>query len=118
MAILSLQSITADGVEPSYAAVTSQDVISGGGSDRVFLSVVNDGGSSVTVSVDAVRTSVSVPGVGQMIVPDMSVDVPAGESRMIGPFRDAYVSSAGEITLDFSGTSSVTAAALILERGV
>lgn len=117
MAQMTVQLIDSDGLAPAYAAVSAQDTIEGGGSDRIFLHVKNDDASPVTVTIAAVRASADVPGVGTVDVPDIAVAVPAADEAMIGPFNNAYADADGTITVDYSGTTSVTAAAIKLAKG-
>lgn len=109
MAELTLQTIDADGVEPEYAAVNSEDTVKVNTAQRNFLHVKNGGGSSIDVTVTAVKTSARVQGVGVVAVGNLVIAVPAGEERMIGPFTEAYMDTDGEVTIGYSGTSSVTA---------
>ncbi len=57
-----------------------------------------------------------MPGFGSLTISDMVVAVAAGSEEMIGPFSDAYVDSAGNVNVAYSGTASVTAAAIRLPR--
>lgn len=114
MAELTLQEIVAVGVEPSYAAVNSEDTVKVNSAQRNFLHVKNGSGGSINVTVTAVKTTARVQGVGVVDIDDLVVAVPAGEERIIGPFTEAYMDSDGEVTIGYSGTSSVTAGAFSL----
>lgn len=109
MAELTLQTIDADGVEPEYAAVNSEDTVKVNSAQRNFLHVKNGSGGSINVTITAVKTSARVQGVGVVTVDDLVVAVPAGEERMIGPFTEAYMDTDGEVTIGYSSTTSVTA---------
>lgn len=114
MAELTLQAITATGLEPVYSAVSASDTVKVNTAQRNFLHVKNGSGGSVNVTIEAVKTSARVPGVGVVTVGDLVVAVPAAEERMIGPITEAYLEPDGEATVKFSGTASVTAAAISL----
>lgn len=109
MAALTLQSIVAAGVEPAYAAVNSEDTVKVNSAQRNFLHVKNGSGGSINVTITAVKTSARVQGVGVVTVDDLVVAVPAGEERIIGPFTEAYMDTDGDVTIGYSGTTSVTA---------
>ncbi|MGA4864102.1 hypothetical protein ACPB9J_15795 [Streptomyces lavendulocolor] len=108
MATLTTQTITAAGLDPTYAAAS-------GGGDKVtpgpttFLHVINGGGSPVTVTL-------AVPGNFYAAVanPDLEVTVAASGERMIpvpqAPFANA--ADSGLASVSYSGVTSVTVAAL------
>lgn len=108
MATLSVQTITAAGLDPTYAAAA-------GGGDKVlpgpttFLHVINGGGSSITVTV-------ATPGNFYAAVanPDLTVTVGASGESMIPipatPFGDP--ADSGLAAISYSGVTTVTVAAL------
>lgn len=116
MAALTVQSIDEDGLTPSYSAAGgSGDTIADDGTQRTFLHVKNGGAGSVTVTVTAQVTSRSAPGMGSMTKADLSVAIAAGAEAMIGPFApDAFKDSSGLVHVGYSGTTSVTVAAIKL----
>lgn len=114
MAALTLQNIGPAGLSPAYAAVNDSDTVKVSTAQRAFLHVKNGGGGSINVTITAVKTSASVAGVGNVTISDQVVAVPAGEERMIGPFTEAFTDTDGDVTIGYSGTTSVTAAALQL----
>lgn len=116
MSAVSLQNIVAAGIVPSYAAVGASDVISGVvATDRTFLHVKNGGGSSTTVAIAPVSpTVVRAAGVGNVTVPSISVAVAGGAEKLIGPIPAAYIDQSGQVTVTYSVTTSVTAAAFAL----
>jgi hypothetical protein len=117
MAALTPQSIAAAGLTPSYSAASSggDTVAAPSGDERTFLHVKNGGGSAQTVTINPVSpTSAKVPGVGQVAVPAISVSVPAGSEKMIGPIPAAYIDATGNINVGYSGVTSLTIAALRL----
>lgn len=114
MAALTLQDIAPTGLNPSYSAVNSSDTVKVSTGQRVFLHVKNGSGSSINVTITAVKTSATVAGVGGVTISDEVVAVPASGERMIGPFTEAYMDTDGDVTIGYSSTGSVTAAALRL----
>lgn len=109
MATLATQNITRSGVGPTYGACT-------GGGDRftpgntTFLHVKNGSGGALTVTVAA--TKVPIAG---MAVANVSVSVPAGGERMIGPFPPDYFNAtdgSGLADITYSGVTSLTIGAL------
>lgn len=109
MAVLVVQNIAAAGLKPAYTAVNASDTAILNQAQRNFLHVKNGGGSPINVTITAVKTSARVQGVGVVTVSDRVVAVPAGEERMIGPITEAYLDTDGEVTIGYSGTTSVTA---------
>lgn len=114
MAAVTVQTITDDGVVPSYAAVNSSDTIKVSDEERHFLHVKNGGGGSINVTITAQKTTARVPGVGALTIPNLVVAVANGAEKMIGPFTSAYIGDDGNVDVAYSGTTSVTAAAFKL----
>jgi hypothetical protein len=106
MATLALQSITRNGVGPTYAAAT------GGGDacptgDDVFLHVKNGGGSSITVTLAVIPGAAPFP---QTVVTNTVVTVPNAGERMIGPLKSQlYMDpTTGLCQITYSGVTTVT----------
>ena len=114
MATLTVETIIKAGVQPVYSAVNSEDQFINPSNERTFLHVKNGGGGSINVTVVAQKTSAKVQGVGVVTIDNIVVAVPAADERMIGPFSDAYTDSDGLVTVQYSGTTSVTAQAIKL----
>lgn len=100
------QKLVASGLTGTYIAADA-----GGhkfaNDERVVLHIKNGSGSSVNVTIDAVG---QVDGV---TFPDLVVAVGAGADKFLGPFsRRVYNSDAGEVSIAFSATTSVTFAVL------
>ena len=78
---------------------------------RAVVRVTNGSGSSMNVTVD-VPTAKATRGADgtypSMTLADQVVAVPAGASRMIGPFPPAFVDSNGKVQLTYSDHTSVT----------
>ena len=114
MAALTLQNIDPSGLDPVYSAANASDTIKISTGQRVFLHVKNGGAGSINVTTTAVKTSAAVAGVGNVTISNEVVAVPAAGERMIGPFTEAFMDTDGNVTVGYSGTASVTAAALQL----
>lgn len=100
---LSTQRITRSGLDPSYtAANVDGHSISNDGS--VVLHVKNGDASAHTVTLVTPRK------VDGLDVADLTVSVPAGGERIIGPFPPATFGRV--VDVDFSAVTSVTVAAL------
>jgi len=102
------QQITRAGLAPVLTEPTVDgDVIDAG---AVFLYVDNASAGAVTVTA---VTPVTVDG---LALADSPVSVPAGESRLIGPFpprtfgQPAGSADAGRVYVDYSAQTSVTRA--------
>lgn len=108
MAQLSVQTISRDGLTPTMSAAA-------GGGDKfsnnakTWLHVVNGGGSPITVTI---ATEGAYDG---LAVPDREVAVAAGAVKLIGPFpKDLYNDDDDNVNVSYSGTTSVTVAAIKL----
>ena len=104
MALLTAQTVGQSGLTPSYSAVSASDTFANDGT--VFLHVKNGGGSSDTVTVTSVQTC------NQGSTHNLTVSVPAGAERMLGPFETTRFNdpTTGLVTVGHSFTTSVTAA--------
>lgn len=106
MALLTAQAPAITGTAPSYTQVNSTDTVRFTNTPKVLI-VKNGGGGSINVTV-------VVPGstFGQAN-PDVVVAVPAAGERWIGPL-DSKMAVNGVITINYSGTTTVTAALMSL----
>lgn len=102
MAVLTVTPITRAGVDAPVAAGSGGDVFTNTG--REFAEVINGSASPITVTVP---TTID----GTTVTP-ISVSVPATTGRRkIGPFPPGtYNNSAGQVTLNYSATATVTVA--------
>lgn len=112
MAVLTIQNVSADGLDASYASAgVSGDKVRP--TDRTFIHVKStNAGSSVTVTVD--DTLSTEPTGATSFNPDLSVVIEPLGNRFIGPlpssrFRNV---SDGYADITYSTTASVTVAAL------
>jgi len=105
MAEYSVQKVSLSGVEITKEAVTSEDQFINDG--RTCLVVYNGDSSDITVTIDSV-----VP-CNYGYDHDVVVTVPAGKEIWVGPFPcGRFNDGNGKVTVSYSGTTSVTAAAV------
>lgn len=111
MATLTVQSVTESGLDGSYsAAAGAGDTFVNDTTGRTFLHVKNGDASSHTVTVTPVITSRSIEGFGTLTKSGVSVAIPAGEDRFIGPFP--YTAYGADPDITYSAVTSVTVAAI------
>lgn len=111
MATLSVQTLTVAGLAPTYASA------SGGGDkvrpgDHTFIHVKNDGGASVTVTIDD-PNSVE-PTAATAWNPDAAIVIAPATSKFIGPLVETRFRNSSDslVHISYSGVSSVTIAAI------
>jgi len=118
MAAIAIQSIAAAGITPTYQAASASDTVSGAAAtERLFIHAKNSNAATATVTIVPVSpTSVKVPGVGAVSVPNIAVTIPATTGdKMIGPIPAAYIDATGNVTLANTGTiTNLTLAAFLL----
>lgn len=114
MAAITVITPTLSGVAPSPASASGGgDTVANPRGD-VLIRVINGGGSSINATVTPPASSVR-PADGsfpQMTLSPLVVAVPAGASRIIGPFPPMYNNSAGNLDLTYSSATSVTVEAM------
>jgi len=114
LSLYTVQNIVKAGLTPTFAAVTSSDTFPCPSDLRTYLEVKNAGGSPINVTIPAVQTTINTVVAGDITVADMVVSIPATTgNKKIGPIPPAYI-SAGIVTANFSGITSVTAGAFHL----
>lgn len=107
MAELTVQDVARDGLQPSYdAAASGGDSFANNG--NTLFHVKNDDASSHTATI---ASEANAPvGTAQA---DISVAVPAGEERMIGPLpKGAFNDGNGLANVTYDAVTSVTVAAI------
>jgi hypothetical protein len=85
MALLSLQTITAAGITPTYGAATSGGDKVALAAGNVFLHVKNGGGSTVTVTITTQSSTYK-----GLTVPDRTVTVAASGEKMSARSTPAF----------------------------
>lgn len=110
MATLTLQKIIEDGLAPAYAAADALgDTFQNDSSGRRFVHIKNNSAASVTVSAAPARSTTEVQGFGEVTKGTISVAIPAGADRMIGPFPHIAFKNPD---IQYSDVTSVVVAAL------
>lgn len=113
MALLTVQSVVAAGIVPSYAAAAASDTFADDGSERTFLHYKNTNASVRNLTVAPASASANVPGVGPITVPSITRQIPANTGDvMVGPFPAAYINASGVVTATLDATAGVTVAAV------
>lgn len=103
-------------VSPSLAGVSGAGVAAAGGGDSfpndgyTAVLVANGSGAPITVTVDAAGPGGTGPDAAIAFNADITVSVPAGGSRLIGPFTDRrrWNDVNGRVNLTYSGVTSLT----------
>lgn len=118
MATLSIQTIDEDGQQLStVAASAGGDVFDNPNDQSTFLYVNNAGAGAITVTISAQATSRDVPGLGPMTKANAGGSVTNGTVKLFGPFpAEAFNTASGQVAVSYSGVTSVTVAALRLQR--
>lgn len=110
MAALTTNDVTLAGtLQTLVSAAAGGDDFFNGDDQRTYLVVANGGGASINVTLDAVPTSVNVPGFGGVPLADSVVAVANGTTRIIGPFPpQRFNNAAGRVAVTYSAVTSVT----------
>lgn len=107
MADLSVQTITTNGLSPTFSSADAagDEFVNDG---RTFLHVKNGGASSIDVTIDSKQQC------SFGFDHDITVSVPAGGERLIGPFPTSRFndSQTGKASVSYSDVTSVTVAAI------
>lgn len=106
---LSTERITIDGVVPTFTAAVA-DGHQVPWSERMHIRVDNADTADKTITIQTPKQ------IGGLDLAEKTVTVAAGTEATIGPFLDesTYRQSDGDVYIDYSGTTSVTIAALII----
>lgn len=113
MATIERQTITEDGLDPTLSnAAGGGDSFANTGKE--FLYVENTDASSHTVTVSAQLSSTTDKQYGKLSKSDVSVAVPAGEFRLIGPFAPSAFNSSGSASITYSAATGMKVAVLTL----
>ena len=114
MALLTAQQITQAGLIPVYTAATlAGDTLVNTGIQ--YFHIKNASAVSVTSSVVPVITTVVDPLLGTLVKETASLILAAGQEGFLGPFEtNAFNNAAGQLTLNYTASTSVTVAALYI----
>lgn len=109
MSLLTVQNVSLDGLEPSFAAA-AEDGDTFVNNCRTFLHVKNaDTAVARTVTID------SLVDCNQGHDHDIEVEIPAEEERIIGPFSSSrFNSNTGVVSVTYDDHSDVKVAAISL----
>lgn len=109
MADLTPVALALAGVAPApvAAAAGGDAIVKADG--KAFARIINGGGGSITATVVAQQTTRPKDGTfPDMTMANQAVAVPAGASRVIGPFPPAFIDANGKVQLTYSGVTTVT----------
>jgi hypothetical protein len=106
MAVLDKQKINSNGVAPTFSAASATgDQFKN--DENTFLHVKNGSAASITVTISSQETC------NHGFVHHLSIAVPAGGERMVGPFnRTRFNNDTGNVEVSYSAVTTVTVAAI------
>ena len=112
MAELTVQNINDQGLDPTYTAASGGgDTFDNDGNTRLLIENASDG--AIDVTIPAQNTSPSIPGYGTTTKSNSVLSVGAGKTAIIGPFPViAWNDASGEVSVSYSGTTSLSVAAV------
>ena len=118
MAAITVQTVNKSGVAANLVAASGGgDTFVNDASELTLLMVRNGGGSSINVTIAVVPSNVNTTSYGQLSVSSTVVAVAAGATVVIGPFRQIlYNNSSGLVSVTYSNVTSVTVAALKIDK--
>ena len=99
---LTLQTIVKTGITPTYAAA-NVDGNSFANDGNTFLDVVNGSASPITVTIQTPGT------VDDLAVAERTVTVANATTKRIGPFPPGIYNQSGEVYVDYSAITTITA---------
>ena len=108
MAAITVEKIVVGGLEPTFVAAVGPDTFPNDGAKTMFK-IINGGGGAITLTIDGTGTG---PTDAVAFDDDISQSIGAGEQWEFGPFPKSRFTSV--VTVNYSGTSSVTVAATTL----
>jgi hypothetical protein len=111
MATITPQNPSIDGVAPTAnAASVAGDVVLNA-NNNVMLRFINAAGASRTITLAVasdVATRPAGSGYPQTVYANKAITVPAGTTRVVGPVTRLYTSSAGNVTMTYDSSTSLT----------
>lgn len=113
MAQYTVQELGQDGLEPTLGAVASSDTYPN--DERTFL-YVDSASAQAVVTIAKRYDTVFKEGFGVISLADIVVTVDTGEFRLIKAPLGSHSAADGLVTVTYSTTSGVTAAAIRLVR--
>ncbi len=115
MATLTRQTLTEEGITPTYATAAGGGDQVDNADGRTFLHVKNDSGGSITVTVaeQISGTTVEDPSFGKLTKASVAKAIAAGATAFIGPFKkQAFNDDNNMLQITYSGVTSLTIAAI------
>jgi hypothetical protein len=113
--ILTVLDLDESGVEPAYTAATVTEGDQFANDDRTFVHIKNGSGGSIDAVIQASESSVFMKGFGDILLPDVTIAIPAGEERMF-QCPPARFNSSGKCTIICSSVTTVTMAAFKMTK--
>lgn len=108
---MTVNDLSKDGLQwdqSNWSEAANDDTIPVAAGKRIFVAVFNDSAGNIDVTIPAQKDSVNtVPG-GTLDIPDIEVEIGAGETYLIGPFPSAYVNDDGDVTVNYSDITDVS----------
>lgn len=99
-----LQSAVPTGLTPTYAAAVASMAVPNTNGNAI-VHIKNGSGASITATIRGQGF------MGDIVVPDRVVTIPAGQERMIGRLNPAmYNQGDGTVQIDLSATATITVA--------
>lgn len=117
MATLTRQAVNEDGADLTFASAAGGGDVVTNADGKTFLLVRNGSGGSITVTVteQISGTTVEDPVYGTVSKANAAVAIADGGTGVIGPFKkQAFNNASNQIEISYSGTTSVTVAALYI----
>lgn len=118
MALLTVQKIVEAGLTPSFVAAAVGGDTADNSDGKTFIHVKNGGGGSINVTITAAAgvSPVADPKLGTLTKANIVKSVAAGAEAIIGPLKkQAFNNSSQQLSITYSGVTSVTVAALKIE---
>ncbi len=118
---LTLKNIINTGLNPAGATPTVTDGDGFANNGNVFLEIFNGNAGAVVATIDAYPTGNTTPKPDGLTVTDRTVSIPAGETRMIGPFPPSIYNrpadNKAKVTCDVVTLTKIAAIYLIPNPG-
>lgn len=116
---LSVQQISESAIAPTY---NSADTVNGNqvlNPDQNFYLHFKNAhvSNSSTATITAQKTSLNIPGYGDVTIGNISVSLAASSEKVVGPFpAQAYNDANGYVQVSYTGTGTVSVAVLKVQN--
>ena len=110
--VITVLSVDEDGIEPAYTAATVTEGDKFDNDDRTWVHIVN-GAVACVASIKAVSAKPSkfIKGFGDVLLPDVTITVPANEERVFQCPPARFNDGSGQCTIICDDVTNVTIAA-------